>query len=306
MAVLVLFFPRLGIQLARRKDSALAGKPLGLLVGEGESALLAAVSVEATADGVEQGMTALQARQRCPAITFERDNASECIETLEGLLPILRSRATTNVAIVSRDAIALSLAGMEGRFTDEGAAAHATLTLVRTWSGLDVRGAVAGNIKDALCSARKARRFPVISGDPGETVAELPAYEPVTGQFTWESPVTSRDAAERLTRMASSLQAVMSAYGHSYRSVRVDVSHGANRTSYTFRSAQPMHRASEALDLIRERLDAGKLDGATGIRLSLEKPGPMIAVEPWRTPVATMHQLSGPAIPVQRRLLRAS
>ena len=49
-----------------------------------------------------------------------------------------------------------------------------------------------------------------------------------------------------------------------------------------------------------------ELAGAIEVRFTLAMPGPDLRIDPWRAPVATLHQLAGPALPVQRRLLRAS
>jgi hypothetical protein len=306
MRTLVLYFPRLGIQLARKTSPELAGRPLALLAGEGDDALLSAASVEATADGVERGMTALQARQRCPAITLRGDNAYECLEALEAVMVILRSRATTSVAFVSRNTIAVSLAGLEPRFADEGAAAQGILGLARNWSGLDVRAAVGATIDEAACAARTARRFPAIASGESESPAALPLYEPVTCGFRWERAATASEAELRLGRMMAALRLILDEYGQSYRAVRVELEHGAYRSAILARPVQPIHRATEALDLIRSRLESGRLEGVTAIRVSLERPGPGVTVSPWRAHVAKLHQLTVPAVPVQRRLLRAS
>ena len=306
MRTLVLYFPRLGIQLARKASPELAGRPLGLLAGEGDDALLSATSVEATADGVECGMTALQVRQRCPGITFEPDNARQCLEALEAVTAILRTRATTNVAIVSRNAIAVSLAGLDSRFADEGAAAQGILALARSWSGLDVRAAVAATINEAACVARTARRFPVIQSGERGTSAALPAYEPVSCSARWETPEPAAEAESRLVRMLGAFQPLLDEYGHSYRAVRLDLEHGPYRSVVVFRANQPIHRAAEALELLRTRFERSRLEGVTAIRVTLELAGPGVAVEPWRAPVARVHQLAVPAVPLQRRLLRAS
>jgi hypothetical protein len=106
--------------------------------------------------------------------------------------------------------------------------------------------------------------------------------------------------------MMAALQPVLDEYGQSYRAVRVELEHGAYRSAIVARPAQPLHRAGEALDLIRSRLESGRLDGVTAIKVSLERPGPGVTVAPWRAHVANVHQLTVPAVPVQRRLLRAS
>ncbi|MBK9544495.1 MAG: hypothetical protein IPO51_01305 [Dehalococcoidia bacterium] len=306
MRILSLFFPRLGVQILRATRPELAGHPVGLLAGEGDGALLAAASVEATADGVEPGMTALQARQRCPGISFERDNARECLERLEAVASILRTRATPDVAIVSRNSVAVSLDGLEGRFADEAAAAQALLVLARSWSGLDVRAAVASTVEEAECAARTARRFPVIREYRPAAGTMLPRREPVTVSVTWETPATAAAARLRLGNGLASLQPALDAYEQSFRAVRVEVERGACRSAFIARTSQPIHRIAEVLDLLRGRVEGGALDGVTALRVTLEQPGPSVSVAPWRAAVATMHQLAAPAVPVQRRLLRAS
>lgn len=306
MRVLSLFFPRLGVQLVRSANPSLAGRPLGLLVGEGDGALLSTVSVEATSHGVEAGMTALQARQRCPGITFERDNARECLEQLEAVSAILRTRTTSSVAIVSRNSVAIALAGMDARFAGEEAAAVAISALVRSWSSFDVRAGIASTIEQAECAARRARRYPIIQPDEGVSQFELPRYEPLTGRFSWEMPATSAEAATRLNRLLGTMQPLIEAANLSFRSIRIEIERGSYRSALVIKSNQPLHRASEAIDLVRGRLAEMELDGVTALRVAVESVGPSVVVEPWRAAVATVHQLTGPAVPLQRRLLRAS
>ena len=306
MRILSLFFPRLGVQLVRDANPSLAGRPLGLLVGEGDDALLSTVSVEATADGVEAGMTALQARQRCPGIALERDNAGECLEQLEALSAILRTRTTSNVAIVSRNSVAVSLAGLESRFADEESAATAISALARSWSRLDVRAGIASSLEQAECAARKARRFPVVQPDDGVTQFELPRYEPVTGRHAWETPPPSADVTARINRLVGTMQPIIEASSQSFRAIRIELEQGHYRSAIVLRASQPMHRASEAIDLVRARSNELPLDNVTAVAVTLESIGPAVEVQPWRANVATVHQLTGPAVPVQRRLLRAS
>jgi stage V sporulation protein SpoVS len=306
MRVLALVFPRLGIQLARANHPEPAGRPFALLSGEGDAAMLSTVSVEATADGVEPGMTALQARQRCPGITLEADNARECIERLESITSILQTRATNSVAIVSRNAVAVSIDGTERQFGDESAAAHAILGVARSWSGLDVRAAVASTVDEAVCAASKARRFPVMCPDSGIEQVTLPRYEPLSVSFDWEGPASATVASARLNRMLGSLQQLMSGYGASYRRITVEAEHGPYRWAFGIRPSQPIHTSAEVAELLRGKLDDGRLEGLTSLRITLEGAGPAVLVAPWRAPTATLHQLAGPAVPLQHRLLRAS
>ena len=306
MRVLALFFPRLGIQLARVTHPELVGRPFALLSGEGDAALLSTVSVEATSDGVEPGMTALQARQRCPGVTLQADNARECIDRLESIASILQTRATNTVAIVSRNALIVSLTSVHHQFADEPAAAHALLGFARAWSGLDVRAAVASTSDEAVCAASKARRFPVICPGLGVEQVTLPRYEPLSVSFVWERPAPANVASARLSRMLSSLQPVMSSYGASYRRVAVETEYGPYRSAFSVRPSQPIHSSAEAADILRGKLDDGRLEGVTSLRVTLEGAGPSVLVEPRRSPIATVHQLAGPAVPLQHRLLRAS
>jgi len=221
MRVLVLHFPRLPIQLYRRQRPDLAGRPLGLLSGEGDGAVLAAVSVEATADGVEAGMSASQARHRCPRIYLDHDNAAACLDELEHLASILRVRTTPDVAIVSRYAIALKLEGMEQRFANEETAAQAILALARSWSGLDVRCAVGPGIERTSCEAARARRHPVIvSGTSAEDSGPLPMYSPVSATFVSPGPLTSEQARLRLSKMLASMRPLLEAQPQSLGEVR--------------------------------------------------------------------------------------
>jgi hypothetical protein len=306
MRYAALFFPRLAIQLARRTNPELGARPLGLISGEGDAGLLSAVSVEATADGVEPGMTPLQARQRCSGIMIEPDNARTGIETLESLVTILKARTTTNVAIVSRNEIVVSLEGMEAQFADEGAAALGLAGIARSWTMLDVRTAVASTIEEASCAARRARRFPAICPLREDASANLPVYEPIAASFGWEAPASAAVAESRLARMVSGLSPAFEAYGQSYREVRIELEHGPYRRTLVLRPDAPLLSAVEALRLIRGKVDPAGLEGVTSLRVVCAAPGPSVEILPWRAPVARFHELSGPAVPIQRRLLRAS
>ena len=305
MRVLALHVPRIGVQLLRAADPAFCEKPVGLVAGDGDDALFTTVSCEATADGVDPGMTALQARQRCPALLLAPDNAAACLDALEHLASILRTRTTTNVAIVSRNAIALDLDGLLGRFADEGSAAQAILALARSWSGLDIRAAVASNLEAAVTAAARARRHPVLLELEADGPA-LPVYAPVAVAYRAERPLAGEMAEARIAKMLGSLRPLLEVQHQSYRAVRVELARGPYRTTFVIRAKSPLHNAAEAVALVRERV-RGELDGVTELRVTLERPGPEISVTPWRPQVARVHELSAPATPVQRRLLlRAS
>jgi hypothetical protein len=306
MRYLVLSFPRLSVQLARKAETALAGRAFALVRGEGDGALLSCVSVEATADGVEAGMTSLQARQRCPGIDLAVERPERSLALLESVVDMIRARATPNVAIVSRNGIALELCGLERQFVDEVTAATALLGLVRSRTGLDVRCGVASSIEEASCAARTARRFPVVCAERDAAPQALTRFEPVSAWFRWEAPASAAVAGERLGRLAASLDTAAQEYGQSYREVLVELECGPYRRAFSLRPEAPIHTGGEALALIRGRIASGEFEGVTVLRMTLSRPGPDVRVQPWRAPVATIHQLSGPAVAVQRRLLRAS
>lgn len=66
--ILHLAIPAFPIAVARVVDPALRGRPVAVAPGHSERALLQAVSSEARAEGVAEGMAAWQARRLCPAL----------------------------------------------------------------------------------------------------------------------------------------------------------------------------------------------------------------------------------------------
>lgn len=306
MRLLALVLPRLGIQLARQSHPELCGKPFALLAGAGETALVAVPSVEATAGGVEAGMTVAQALDRVPSLTTLPDNAGACLDALEGLASILRTNATPNVAIVSRETILVSLEGMEGRFRDEESAASAFVRYARTWTGLDVRAGVASAIEGAIRAARTSRRLPVVCQLEGATEPLPREASPLTARGSWEQPLASSAVEAKLARAMVTLEYGLEAAGASYRALRFIVSDSRGSRVWKLTPPAPLHTAAEAFELVRARIPAEALEGAKGFTLTLDRPGPDVRVDPWRRPVATVHTLAGPAVPVQHRLRLAS
>jgi hypothetical protein len=278
MRTLCLLFPRLGVQLARRENPGLTGRTVGLITGDGDTGLVSVLSVEATAAGVETGMTPGQARERCPAIVFVRDNAGACLGELERIASILHVRATTDVAIVSRDAVAIGLSGLGDRFSDETAAANGLAQLARSWSGLDVRAGVGSTVEAALAAARTARRYPVICpGDgPGEPLPVMQGE--LSGSVRLQPGQEWARAGALLDRLAMGLHV----YGLSFREALIEVERPSGCTSLRVRSDAPLHTAAEALALVCGRAGAGALAGASALRLALMRLGPRVRVEPWR------------------------
>jgi DNA polymerase IV len=68
--ILHLHIPHFPIAVARVADTALRERPVAVVPGHSERALLQAVSAEARADGVREGMPVYQARRFCPALVL--------------------------------------------------------------------------------------------------------------------------------------------------------------------------------------------------------------------------------------------
>ena len=92
MDMICLYFPRLGVDLARRKRPHLIGRPVVLISGHGEDAPVTSRSAEAGQLGVLPGMTAGEARRAAPSAAFLPDNPVdreaelERVATLAGAL----------------------------------------------------------------------------------------------------------------------------------------------------------------------------------------------------------------------------
>ena len=309
MRLLCLVFPRLGIRVARRRNPELAGRPIVTLFGEGDQALVSDVSAEASAAGVTVGMLASVARGRCPAASFLPDNASECLDTLEQAASILRLRATPLVAIAARDHLFLDLSGLESSFSDEARTAARLAGLARTWTGFDVRAGVASTREAALAAARTARRCPAVDS-AGENPAELPLPhgrdEAVRARFAWESAPGPVAARARLVRMLGALQVILDARAESFRELSLELKHSSGAAATVrLRTAAPLHRTSDVLHLLRNRVPDEVLDGVTSIELTLERLGPDVRIEPARRETRAAAVIQAPVRPVQQRLLRA-
>jgi impB/mucB/samB family len=310
MRVLCLTFPRLGIQVARRRDDALASRPLVVLSGEGDSALVSAASTEAAACGVTVGMLASVARGRCPAASFLADNAGECLDVLEQAASILRLRATPSVAAAGREHLFIDLTGMESRFASEALAASRLSSIVSAWTGYDVRAGVAPTGQAALAAARTARRFPVIvreSADDGagnEPIVATAAA--MSGAFAWDLAPRPMEVRARIVRLLNGLQSVLEARHESFRELVLDLHHASGAAATVrLQSPRPLHRSAEAIQLFGGELPDEVLDGVSGIRISLGRLGPDVRVEPARREIRSGTLIYAPVRPVQQRLLRA-
>ena len=163
MRILCLFFPRLGVQLVHRANPGLSGRQVALLDGEGDDAVV----IAASSPDVPPGLAARQARRRSPRIRFVPDNAGACYDELDRLASIIHANATPLVAIGGRDHLFVDIRGLKSRFGDEPGIARGLAGMARTWSGLEVRAAVAGSRAEALAAARAARRGPLCMRSAG-------------------------------------------------------------------------------------------------------------------------------------------
>ncbi len=284
MRILCLLFPRLSVQLALQQRPDLAGRPIATIAGSGDMALVSAVSTEAAARGVVAGMTPVQARPRCPGATFLPDNAGACLDELERIASIVRTRATGIVAIVSREELLIELDSLPAHLgADEAEVASRLAGLVRMWSGLGVRAGVASSRAGAREAARGARLGPVIR-PPVLAWGEPPLQASSTGPLAAEvlipqgtSPLAAR---ARLLRATQQLQALLDGAGQSYRELRVVVRNESGVDTHLRRLIEPTSDVQEALTAASPALVDEALAAATSVRLEIGRLGPDVRVEP--------------------------
>jgi nucleotidyltransferase/DNA polymerase involved in DNA repair len=218
MRVLCLFVPRFSIHLAVRSCQDLGDRPLAMLQGAGDTALVAAASAPAAAAGVLPGMPAADARRRCPATVFLPDNAGDCFDHLDRLAAIIRIRATPLVAIGGRDHLFVDLAGTQHLYASEETAATRLAELASAWLKLPARAGVASSRLEALEVARAARFRPLVAES-----SSRPSPEPSFAGYQQESLAVEavldarRDRQPQLTRLLARLNALLAARAEGYR-----------------------------------------------------------------------------------------
>jgi hypothetical protein len=299
MRILALVAPRLAVQLARRADPSLRLRPVATVQPFGGEALVAVPSVEATAAGVQAGMTVAEALGRCPSLAIVAARPAAELDELERLAAVLRVRATPRVALVSRDAIAVDLGGLEGRFGDERAAGEGVLGVARGWLGLDVRGAVADTVEEAVAAARGARRCVVVC-EPRGARGAIPGPLTLAARVADPAGLTG----ERCELALAGLGRMLQAHGASCRGLEVRAFRGGQEERLRLRAEGPLHAGHELVALARPLLAA--LQGAEAVEFRVMGGGPSVEVEPWRPAVAPAGAVRGPAAPVQPRLALAS
>lgn len=281
MRVLCLLFPRLGVQLALRVRPALRDRGLVLLQGHGDDALVAGVTCDGAARGLLRGMTAAEARRRCPGAAFIADNAADCLDELERVAAILRTRATPLVAPGGRDHLFLDISKLANGERDEARLAQRLAGVAGAWSGCDVRAGVASSRREALEAAMTARRGAVVC-------PPMPATEPAIAPFraeTLSADVTFPGGANELAvraraaRLLRQLDVMLEARGQSYRSARVIVVTERGEREVRVRPPSPAHDASR---LERQVIDAQGGDGSRvfSVHVELGGLGPSVRVTP--------------------------
>jgi len=284
MRVLCAWFPKLDVELATRLRPALAGRHLVFLQGSGDGALVSGASCAAASAGILTGMSAGQARRRSPAAVFLSDNAGACIEELERVAGILRTRVTTRVEVGGRDHIFVAIETESP--DDERATALRVMGLVRAWSDRPVRGGFAATRLEALEAARASRRGLLICPPSGESVPpdaiapfrpESLAASASLDTVAGSSPLAVR---ARISSLAHRLETIASARNQGFRDVRVVLHRGASTETFRSRSSAPLHTASEALALIGASLAVEPPPAVTCVEVLFERLTPDVRIRP--------------------------
>jgi hypothetical protein len=229
-------------------------------------------------------MTPVQARARCSGATFLPDNAGACLDELERITSILRTRATGIVAIVSRDELLVDVDSLPTHLGANDAEAAARLVaIVRMWTGLSVRAGVASTRAGAREAARGARLAPVIRPPVlawGEPLLQASSTGPLAAEVLVPLGTSPLAARARLLRAAGQLQALLEGAAQSYREVRVVVRDESNAETRLRKLIEPASDVQPALTAAAPALDDRALATAASIRLELDRLGPDVRVFP--------------------------
>lgn len=278
MRILCLQLPHIGAHLAVRSRPALAGRAVVLIEGHGDDAVVSDRTCEAGARGILVGLSAGQARGLCPGAVFLADNAGACLDELERLATILRTRATTLVAIGGRDHLFIDI-------TDDVAEQRIAARLsglVSAWADYPVRAGVASSRAAACEAASASRRAPVIvppDGDEEEPGLGPYRDEPLTGEWRVAHALSGLQARARTVRLLAHLDTMLAAQARSFREATVSLETAEGISEFHFRVA-PSHAASDLLSELAARLGADGLDGALGLSVALQHLGPDVRIRP--------------------------
>jgi len=282
MRTLVLWFPRLASQLALRARPELGDRPLVFLDGAGAEALVAALSPAASACGILTGMTAGQARSRCPGAVFLPDNAAACLDELDRVSAILRQRATTLVAVEGRSHLSLDISALCVSPEAESPLAARLAGLAAAWSGFEVRAGVASTRTEAIDAARASRRLPVICPPVDTEDAPLASWREETLSVR-QSFARERGALESraaLVRALARLTPLLAARAESYRHLRLTLHWPDESRHVDIETPSPLHTGGEAVPLLARRFGAAAIEGLTGLEVTLGRLGPDVRVRP--------------------------
>jgi hypothetical protein len=282
MRVLCAWFPKLDVDLVVRQRATLAGRPVVLLQGHGDRALVSGVSCEAGRLGILPGMSAGQARRRSPAAVFLADNSGACLEEIERLATIVRTRVTTRVAVGGRDHLFVAIDGDDG--DDEKALALRVMGIVRAWADRPVRGGLAATRQEALEAARASRRGllivpPAATPDDAAAVASSSPAE-VTARRTFPAALSGLAARAAVAALLARAETIIAARGQGFRRVTVEVTGPGGVVDAAGSTAQPLYAGSEAMALVASQLSPESLEGATAIAVRLGRLAPDVRVKP--------------------------
>ena len=279
MRTVCLWFPRLAVQLATRQRPVIARRTIILIAGHGDDALVAETSCDAAVLGVLRGMSAGQARGRCPGAIFLPDNGGHCLEELERMATIIQKRATDPVAIGGRDHLLVQADPSVG----EAALAARLAALASAWSGLTVQAGVADTAAEALDAARASRGRPVVCPSRGASEPVI-AFRPERIKARSRVAAGSGELAARaaLQRLVARAQTVLEGRGQSYRRAIITIENGGERNEIRLAPHAPSHDAQDILALAARAVGPALLASAETIEVTLDQLGPDVRVRPCR------------------------
>jgi hypothetical protein len=160
VSVICLFFPRLALDLVRRRSETLRLLPLIVVEGHGEDARVLHRSPDAACLGVLVGMRAGQARRLAPRAAFVPFPRMAAGEELERMAALLRDETALHVSAVREDHLLFEAAdgAVLSRGLDSYVERLAEALSLRT--GHLVTGGVASSPEAAVANARLAARRP--------------------------------------------------------------------------------------------------------------------------------------------------
>lgn len=192
MRVMAVRVPAFPVQALRRSNPDLAEAPLAVPAGPAPRDLIVAVSAEAAALGVRQGITAAQARHLAPGVVL-RPAPPEVLDAAEEALADAGWSISPRMQRLGAGEIVLDAAGLTPHWGSETRLLHAALRTCRR-VGLEPGAGLAGTITAARAAARTAAQT-------GEPVAVAPGGE---AAFLAPYPISVLEAdsvlVERLAR----------------------------------------------------------------------------------------------------------